>query len=147
MSVQENEAIARADVETYNARNLDGFTKLFSPDAEIVNVPTGVFGRGPKAARDGTQALLTAFPDSKAEILNVIAGERSAVVEYLARGTHTGALAARAGTLPPTGRKVEMRICDVMDIQNGKVTAIRTYWDMYGLMVQLGLIPATAPIH
>lgn len=147
MSVQESEALARADVETYNARNLDGFTGLFSPDVEVLNVPTGVSARGPNYARDGVQALLTAFPDSKAEIINVIAGERNAAVEYLARGTHTGPLVARAGTLPPTGRKLEMRICDVMDIKDGKITSIRTYWDMYGLMVQLGVVPATVTLH
>ncbi len=147
MSVQENEALARAEIDKYNAHDLDGLAGLFSSDAEIVNVPTGVIDRGPKAARDSAQILLSAFPDGKFELVNVIAGERNAAVEYLGRGTNTGVLTTRAGTLQPTGRKVEMRICDVMDIQNGKVTAIRTYWDMYGLMVQLGLIPATAPIH
>lgn len=144
MSIQENEALARAEIEKYNAHDLDGLTGLFSSDAEIINVPTGVSDRGPKAVRDSAQTLLTAFPDGKFELINVVAGERSAAVEYRARGTHTGTLTARAGTLQPTGRKIEMRLCDVMDIQGGKITSVRSYWDMYGLLSQIGLIPEAA---
>ncbi len=144
MSIQENEALARAEIDKYNAHALDGLAGLFSSDAEIVNVPTGVSDRGPKAARDSAQTLLTAFPDGKFELINVIAGERNAAVEYRAHGTHTGKLVARAGALQPTGRKLEIRLCDVMEIQGGKITGLRSYWDMYGLLSQLGLVPEPA---
>jgi steroid delta-isomerase-like uncharacterized protein len=140
MTVQESEAIARAEVDKYNAHDLDGLAALFSSDAEIINVPTGVSGRGQKTARDSAQTLLTAFPDGKFEVTSVVAGERGAAVEYVGRGTHTGKLAAAAGALPPTGRKLDVRICDVMDIQGGKITSVRSYWDLYGVLNQLGLI-------
>lgn len=144
MTAKENEAIARAEVDKYNAHDLDGLAALFSSDAEVINVPTGVTGRGSKAARDSAQTLLTAFPDGKFQIISVVAGEQGAAVEYWGRGTHTGKLVARGGALEPTGRKLEVRICDVMDIQGGKIKSVRSYWDMYGLMSQLGLIPETA---
>ncbi|HEU0027958.1 MAG TPA: ester cyclase [Ktedonobacterales bacterium] len=144
MTVQENEALARAEVDKYNAHDLDGLGALFSSDAEILNVPTGVSGRGAKTARDSAQTLLTAFPDGKFEIISVVAGERGAAIEYWGRGTHTGNLVARAGALQPTGRKLEVRICDVMDIQGGKITSVRSYWDLYGVLSQLGLTPEPA---
>ncbi len=144
MSIQESEALARAEVEKYSSRDLDGLAALFSSDAEIVNVPTGVIGRGSKTARDSAQTLITASPDSKCEIVSVVASERGAAVEYWLRGTHTGKLVARAGTLQPTGRKLEIRICDVMNIQGGKITSLRSYWDLYGVLSQLGLIPEAA---
>lgn len=144
MTVQENEAIARAEVELYNSRNMDGLSALFTSNAEILDVPTGVIERGPKAARDDAQTLITAFPDSKFEIISVVAGERNAVVEYWARGTHAGPLVTAAGTLQPTNRKLEMRLCDVMEIQGGKITSLRSYWDLYGLLNQLGLVPQLA---
>ncbi len=144
MTTQENEALARAEVEKYNAHDLDGLASLFSSDAEIINVPTGVTGRGPKTARDSAQTLLTAFPDGKFEITSVIAGERGAAVEYRGRGTHSGKLVAAAGALPPTGRKLDVRICDVMEIQGGKITSVRSYWDLYGVLNQLGLVAQPA---
>lgn len=144
MTVQQNEAIARADVEMYNSRNLEGFSQLYTPDAEFLNVPTGVTARGSQGVRQGVQTLLTAFPDSKAEIISVIAGERNAAIEYWMRGTHTGPLVTAAGTLPPTRRKVEMRLCDIFETEGGKVTSSRSYWDLYGLMNQLGLVPEAA---
>lgn len=73
-----------------------------------------------------------------------LCADKSCVVEYWLRGTHTGKLVARAGTLPPTGRKLEIRICDVMEIQGGKITNLRSYWDLYGVLSQLGLIPEAA---
>lgn len=141
MTVQQNEAIARADVEMYNSRNLEGFSELFTPDGEWLNVPSGVTMHGPQGARQAVQTLLTAFPDSKCEIISVIAGERNAAVEYRLRGTHTGPLVTAAGTLQPTGRKLEMRACDILETQGGKVTKATSYWDLYGVMSQLGLVP------
>lgn len=144
MTAQENEALARAEVEKFNAHDLNGLAGLFSSDAQIINVPTGMSARGPQAVRDSAQILSTAFPDGKFEIISVVAGERNAAIEYWARGTHTGPLNAPAGTLQPTNRKVELRLCDVMEIQNGKITRVSSYWDLYGLLNQLGLTPELA---
>ena len=40
----------------------------------------------------------------------------------------------------PTGRKVTVPICDVIDVRDGKVFAEREYFDMQ----QLGVAPAAA---
>ncbi len=144
MTVQENAAIARADVELYNKRDLDGIAALASADAELIDVATGQTLRGPAGSRQYSQGFMTAFPDSTCEIISVVADERRAVVEFWGRGTHTGPLVTPAGTLPPTGRKAEVRFCQVLEIQGGKITRMRSYWDLNTMMTQLGLVPEAA---
>ena len=144
MTVQENEAIARANVELYNKRDLDGIAALASADAELIDVGTGQVLRGSTGSRQFSQGFITAFPDSKCEIISIVANERSAVVEFWGRGTQTGPLVTPAGTIPPTGRKAEVRFCQVMEIQGGKIKRMRSYWDVNTMMTQLGLIPEAA---
>jgi ketosteroid isomerase-like protein len=35
-----------------------------------------------------------------------------------------------------------MRCCQLFDIRDGKITGARFYFDLAGLMIQLGLMPA-----
>lgn len=144
MTAQENEAIARADIELYNARDLDGIGALASADAELIDVPTGQTLRGPEGNRQYTQMFMTAFPDSQCEIISIVAGERSAAVEFWGRGTQTGPLVTTAGVIPPTGRKTELRFCQILEIQGGKIARSRMYWDLNTMMTQLGLVPEAA---
>jgi len=62
-----------------------------------------------------------------------------AVAELVFRGTHTGELMGIA----PTGRRVELNVCNVMGIRDGKVYREREYYDAMAMMVQLGV--ATPP--
>ena len=41
-----------------------------------------------------------------------------------------------------SGRAVEMRFCDVYRIRNGKIVNYRSYYDVFGFLQQLGLIPS-----
>ncbi len=65
-----------------------------------------------------------------------------AVVEFIARGVHTGVLHSPAGDIQPSGRKFELRFCDVYQLRNGKIARHATYYDALGFMQQLGVIPA-----
>ena len=61
------------------------------------------------------------------------------VVEFVNRGTHTGPLQTSLGTIAPTGRKVKVRYCSVMRVDDGKVVEGRDYYDSASIMRQLGL--------
>ena len=43
------------------------------------------------------------------------------------------------GDIPPTGRSVTLKLCDVIELADGKVTAQRSYLDTGSMMAQLGL--------
>jgi predicted ester cyclase len=45
------------------------------------------------------------------------------------------------GSIPPTGKSLTLNLCDVYDIEDGKVKFQRTYLDTGSMMAQLGLFP------
>ena len=84
------------------------------------------------------------FPDGRVEITNVVDGGDMVAIEYTGRGSQTGALASAQGEIPPTGRSVELQLCDVLEFEDGKVVRVRSYFDSGSLMAQLGLMPEAA---
>jgi len=55
--------------------------------------------------------------------------------------TRMGRLDPEAG---PTGRKISIRLCKVLEIRDSKILAEREYLDMADLIQQHGVAPALA---
>lgn len=140
MPTQNNANIANSLYEAYNDRDFERGAVLLAENFELLNVPLGVTLRGVDGYRQFVEGWATAFPDSKVEVSQVIASEEGAVIEFRGHGTHTGPLASPAGTIPPTGKQVEVPFCDVMKIKDGKITSLHSYYDSATLMGQLGLL-------
>lgn len=121
---------------------LDKSLHLFAEDCEVVDIPSGMTSRGPEGYKQVILFFEEGFPDSGMEIINLFASEDQAVVEFIGRGTNTGPLHMPTGDVPPTGRAVEMRFCDVYRVSNGKIVSYRSYYDALGFLQQLGLIPS-----
>lgn len=61
--------------------------------------------------------------------------------EHIGRGTHTGPFVTPAGTIPPTGRRVELRIGEFYEIRDGKIANLYAYYGSATMMRQLGFLP------
>ena len=134
-----NADIAREYAECVNRRDFDRIRQLFDSRYSY----TGGDGQrqdGPQAGIDVVQMYVSAFPDVKSEIRQVHTAGDTVVLEFIARGTHQAELMG----IPATGRKVEVSICTVLDIRNGKIYAEREYFDVLHMMQQLGVAPAAA---
>ncbi|HEX8692308.1 MAG TPA: ester cyclase [Longimicrobium sp.] len=146
MTTQEIRDLVRTVYDAYNARDFDRSASLVAEDAELVNVATGQVFRG----REGFVAFLkgwaAAFPDSAVEVAGLKADETGAAVEFVGRGTHTGPLAGPAGTIPPTGRRVEIRFHDAWEVRGEKIARGRTYFDALSMLAQLGVLPAPGAV-
>jgi hypothetical protein len=60
-------------------------------------------------------------------------------------GTHTGPLATPdGGEIPATGRKVTIHACEVYRIEGGKVAEACHFFDMLGMLEQLGVMSGEA---
>ena len=133
--------LARSIYDAYNRRDFDYPMSLCAGDLVWTNVPTGETLHGPEGFRQDLENWATAFPDSKVEISNVISSGDCVCVEFVGRGTHNGLLSGPAGQIPPTGRHIEVRFCDVLCFRDGKIASGHTYFDMVTIMSQLGLMP------
>lgn len=141
---QDNASTARAFYEAWNDRDFDRGAQQVSDDASIVIAGSGTTFRGPDGSREFSQMWAGAFPDGRITFENVVAAGDRVVVEFTGRGTHTGPLTTPTGTVAPTGRSVTLQLCDILEFDGGKITALRTYFDTASLLTQLGALPAPA---
>ncbi len=123
-------------LDAWNRRDWDKMRNLFHDDYTY----TGADGKelvGPEAGIEVARSYAEAFPDGKTEITNLCVSGNTAVAEFVARGTHQGELMGVA----PTGKPIEVRVCNVMEIRDGKVYREREYLDTMTILVQIGAAP------
>ena len=122
--------------------------ELFAPDvvAEMPGSPEPVVGVDAYLA--GVEALLRAFPDMHAEIVDLAAEERRGgdghvAIAYLrASGTNTGELFG----LPATGLPARWTTVHTWHVESGRVVRDKVLADFLGMFTQLGLVtPPTPP--
>jgi steroid delta-isomerase-like uncharacterized protein len=120
------EQVARAVFEAVAERDPDGIVAI------------GEY-RGHEAVRAFFRELFGAFPDFDMRVDRIVADETSAVVQWHAAGTFTGGnfLGIRA-----TGRSVDLRGVDVLEIADGLVQHNTIYYDGATFARQIGLLPS-----
>ncbi len=82
--------------------------------------------------------LFAAFPDFTMTVDRIVADDEAAVVQWHARATFTGALFEG---IRATGRRVEVRGADVMEVRDGLLRHNTIYYDGAGFARQLGVLP------
>ena len=146
MSAAESLACVNANFDAFNARDAERGGNMLTPSAEVLDVATNQRFTGPDGLRQYWQGWYSAFSDGKVEIINSRASEDGTVVtEFFGRGTHDGTLVGPDGqSLPATGRRVDVRFCQVATVRDNKITDARLYWDMMTMLGQLGALPTPA---
>lgn len=134
-----NADLARSLYTGWNERDFDRLAEMVAADCEIMIVGTGQVFRGPDGARQYNTGWADGFPDGAVTIDNIVDAGDCVVVEFTGRGTHTGTLPSAMGSIPATGRSMTLKLCDVIEFENGKVTRQRSYFDSGSMMAQLGL--------
>ena len=138
MSTEENKAIARRWFEeSGNRHNVAIVDELFTPD--YVNHALGAApGGGREAEKHLIEGMLTAFPDMRFTIEDMVAEGDKVVVRYTIQGTHQGAFMG----LPATGKAFTTTAIVILRFENGKIAEEWFQGDDLGMMQQLGVIPA-----
>jgi steroid delta-isomerase-like uncharacterized protein len=131
----------RSTYERINAGNIDGFGELLADDfVEHEEIP------GLPPTKEGVLAyfgsLLSAFPDMRMDVEDLIAVGDKAVARVTASGTHQGEFMG----VPPTGKAIEIHLIDIMRFDDAGLVC--EHWgvaDMLALMQQLGVVPSGPP--
>jgi steroid delta-isomerase-like uncharacterized protein len=138
-------SIARENVDAFSKGDQKRFQSLFASDAVYREFATGREIKGPDQITSAAWGWRDAFPDASGEITNSFASGDQAVLQITWTGTQKGALVSPGGTIPATGRQVSVPACQVARIQNEKIASVDHYFDMMGMLVQLGVAPAEQP--
>lgn len=134
-----NVTTALAVYDAFNARDLD---KAVSTTVE--NVLWEDHGRGvtTKTRADfkaSLQQWLDGFSDGKITEPKAIDAGDTVIVEFVGRGTNDGPM----GPAPATGKQVSVPFIDIIHFDGeGRIERGATYFDMFSMLVQLGLAEA-----
>jgi steroid delta-isomerase-like uncharacterized protein len=129
------------NITAINARDLEGFLKNQQPDVEF-RIPGGITLLGREAVGQYIQLMWTAFPDVTLSFGDQVLGDDSAATEVVMSGTHTGPLNTPNGTIPPTGRSINLRSLSILRFEDGRIASERNYFDQFDMLKQLGLAPS-----
>ena len=80
-----------------------------------------------------------AFPDFTDRVNRQVAEGDTVVTQFTSAGTHEGELLGHAAT----GRRVEWMGIEIARVDGGKIAENWVSWDMYGMLQQLGALPAS----
>ena len=100
-------------------------------------VPVGVF-RGPEEVKAYFTELFTAIPDFEMTIERMLARDDDVLVQWRASGTFDGG--ALMG-VDPTGRRIELRGLDWLEVEGDKITRNTAFADGAALARGMGLLP------
>jgi predicted ester cyclase len=132
-------ALVQNALRLLDERRMDEWEQTMTPDA--IFVAPGAKLQGRAQIRQFTEGFQRAFPDVSHRIDRVLAAGNTIVFEGTFSGTHNGVLRTPGGEVPPTGRRVEARECQIVTLdEDGLAVSFSTYFDRFEMMEQLGLL-------
>lgn len=124
-------------VDAYNNRDIERWLELVK-DAVYTEVSTGETFLGDKAVY---RSWLSAF-DMRVEITRVVSqADEWEIMEGVLHGKHVGVYLVPSGEVAPTGRDLNLPILSILQAKEGRAVAIRHYYDLETMWVQLGARP------
>jgi steroid delta-isomerase-like uncharacterized protein len=130
---------AKAPLLAYNQKDWKAVRSSIAQDFIYDEVGTRRKVQGAEQTITLWQGWAEAMPDSKATIDNAVSSGNTVLFELTWRGTHNGPLQTPKGSFAPTGKKIEVRACAVVELVDGKAKLQRHYFDMATLLQQLGI--------
>jgi steroid delta-isomerase-like uncharacterized protein len=142
-TMEANRELLDRYVELYNVGDLDACMELYAEDA-VQRMHDGTF-EGLDAIRDRLARDLDAFADARYVVDSFVEDGEKFADEWTFTGTNTGPFRLPDGTeIPPTGRPVEIKGMELVELRDGKIVVDNLYYDFMAAVVQLGLVPAGA---
>ena len=119
------------------SRDVEALGEHWREDGVSEIVPVGVL-RGRSEIKEFFHGLFAAVPDLETSVVRVVPGDRLAAVEWRMSGTFTG---EPFQGIDPTGKAVELRGLDLVEVEENEVVGITAYYDGAEFARQVGLMP------
>lgn len=141
LSPQQLIEAAKAPLLGYGKKDWDATRASITPDFVYDEVPTARKVQGHDAVLTLWRGWATAFPDSKPTFHSAWVSGDTVVLEVSWKGTHTGTLEMPTGPIAATGKRIDFRACNVVEIASelGKAKLQRQYFDMATMLQQIGV--------
>ena len=138
MPADNNSIVRRLYEEVWNKRKLEVLKELVSPSHARHGPNISGSSIGPEAYKRQVALFVAAFPDLRWTIEDTVTEKDKVVVVWNFTGTHKSEFMG----VPATNKKVSVDGITVHEIGKGKIMDSYVNWDIWGLMQQLGVVPA-----
>ncbi|MDH6143749.1 steroid delta-isomerase-like uncharacterized protein [Kitasatospora sp. GP30] len=135
----DNEKSVRAAYQVAEEQDVAGWVAAFTEDGTFTDMSIPLTYRGPEELGKTVEVYAKAFPDMHRELERVYVTDNMVVVQLRLQGTHLGPLELPAGTVPPTGKRMDAPCCDVFELVDGKIKRFDCYPSGTVIAAQLGL--------
>jgi len=143
MRSEDNMELMKTLDDAWNSQDWDTFTKRHTDDV-IVRWPGQPPTEGIVAHRKEGEYFFRAFPDNHVannpyKVLFAQGGWTCSIAEFT--GTHRGQTMGLDGkNIEPTNKKFKVDFCTVAHWKNGQIVEENLFYDLVGMMRQLGII-------
>jgi carboxymethylenebutenolidase len=112
-------------------------------DAFVLNIPTGMGGRGKNEVRAFYRdSFVHSLPSDIAnQLTHRVIGDDALVDELRLTFTHTTQMDWILPHVPPTNKKVTVDLVAAVYFRGDKICGERVYWDHASVLQQVGLLP------
>ena len=128
----------RSYFEAMDRRDVRAMAEHWREDGVEDVVPVGML-RGIGELRAFLDATFAAVPDARTTVGRIVAGESTCAVEWRLEGTFDG---APFMDIEPTGKHVEIRGFDLLELDDGQIVSNTAYYDGASFARQIGMLPA-----
>ena len=140
MSSEQNKQIVRRALEEPWKGNLDVVDELVASDYIGHDPATPELLRGPEGVKEFISTYMAAFRDARITVDQQLAEGNFVATRWTGRGIHEGQLMG----IEPTGKQVTVSGLTISRLENDKIVEEHQNWDVFGMMQQLGAVPALA---
>jgi predicted ester cyclase len=128
--------------DAWNSQDWDTFEKRHKPDT-VVRWPAQPPTHGVRAHREESMRMFKIFPDNRVgnrPYKTLFAGGDWTCSIAQFTGTMKGPMTLANGTtIPPTGKQFAVDFCTVAQWQDGQIVQENLFYDLVGMMQQLGI--------
>ncbi|HEY3606718.1 MAG TPA: nuclear transport factor 2 family protein [Pseudonocardiaceae bacterium] len=139
LEMHENEKIIRNAYQVAEDKDVAGWIAQFTEDGTFTDESIPYTYRGPAELGKTVEVYAKAFPDMHRELHTFYVVDNMVIVQLSLQGTHLGPLETPAGTVPPTGKRMDAPCCDVFELVDGKIKRFDCYAEGSVIARQLGL--------
>jgi len=136
-TVRTPEEVVRSYFDAVFARDPEAMAEHWAEEGIEEILPVGIF-RGPQEVKEWFTELFTAVPDFDMTLDRVLAHENNVLVQWRASGDFTG---GPLMGIDPTGKRVELRGLDWLEVEGDKVVRNTAFADGAALARGMGLLP------
>lgn len=138
MSGQDNKTVVRRYYEEVFNHHQTALIDQLAVEDYVEHDPFPGQGNGRADLKARVQAILAAFSPLQFRLEDLVAEEDRVVARWSQTGTHTGPFLG----IPPTRRQFTITGIDIHQLRDGRMAEHWHVVDLYGLLQQLGAIPA-----